>query len=238
MQNPYFVRAMARSATSKKPVSRTKVAAPAPADEAVAAPAGAQRMTDRKREAIIEAAVEEFRGHGFEATSMDRIASAAGVSKRTVYNHFPSKEVLFAQILTQLYHRIHEQLGVPYRADRPLRDQLEELLWQKMQLLNDSNFIDLARVAISEAIHSPERAQEMIARMTEREEGLTIWLRAAVADGKIKNIDPVFAAQQIQGLIKGFAFWPQISLAQPPLPPAMQKQVIDSAVAMFLRSYS
>ncbi|HCT25152.1 MAG TPA: TetR family transcriptional regulator, partial [Stenotrophomonas sp.] len=45
-----------------------------------------QRLTDRKREAIVRAAVEEFRASGYEATSMDRIAEVAGVSKRTVYN--------------------------------------------------------------------------------------------------------------------------------------------------------
>ena len=47
----------------------------------------------------MQAAIDEFRGNGFEATSMDRIAATAGVSKRTVYNHFPSKEALFAEIL-------------------------------------------------------------------------------------------------------------------------------------------
>src|SRR5690606_882915 len=58
-----------------------------------------QRLTDRKREAIIQAAIAEFRAHGFDITSMDKIAATAGVSKRTVYNHFPSKEELFAEIL-------------------------------------------------------------------------------------------------------------------------------------------
>ena len=47
------------------------------------------RLTDRKRAAILEAAVAEFRQSGYETTSMDRIAAQAGVSKRTVYNHFP-----------------------------------------------------------------------------------------------------------------------------------------------------
>lgn len=232
------MRAMSRSAAVKKPLSRAKAAVPVRTESSTNASAGTLRMTDRKREAIIEAAVEEFRLNGFEATSMDRVASAAAVSKRTVYNHFPSKEVLFEAILTRLYHRIHEGLGVPYSKDLPLRDQLEELLWQKMQLLNDSNFIDLARVAISEAINSPERARAMVARMNEREEGLKIWIRAAVADRRLKIRDPIFAADQLQGLIKGFAFWPQISLAQPPLTAAMQKQVIESAVKMFLLSYS
>jgi TetR/AcrR family transcriptional regulator of autoinduction and epiphytic fitness len=58
-----------------------------------------QRLTDRKRQAIIEAAIDEFRTAGYETTSMDRIAARAEVSKRTIYNHFPSKEVLFAEIL-------------------------------------------------------------------------------------------------------------------------------------------
>lgn len=55
-----------------------------------------QRLTDRKRVAIIDAAIEEFLAAGYDATSMDRIAARANVSKRTVYNHFPSKEALFA----------------------------------------------------------------------------------------------------------------------------------------------
>jgi TetR/AcrR family transcriptional regulator of autoinduction and epiphytic fitness len=74
-----------------------------------------QRLTDRKREAIIQAAIAEFRANGFDITSMDKIAATAGVSKRTVYNHFPSKEELFAEILNQLWARITaEQETVPY----------------------------------------------------------------------------------------------------------------------------
>src|SRR3546814_8603477 len=65
-----------------------------------------QRLTERKREAILQAAIAEFRSSGFEITSMDKIAATAGVSKRTVYNHFPSKEALFAEILNRLWNSI------------------------------------------------------------------------------------------------------------------------------------
>ena len=195
------------------------------------------RLTDRKRAAIIDAAVDEFRQSGYEATSMDRVAASAGVSKRTVYNHFPSKEALFAQIIHQLSERIAEGLDLAYRSDRPLRAQLLELVSQKLRLLHDPNFADLARVAIAAGIHSPERAQEMVARMGEREEGLTIWIRAAAGDGRLKTKDPVFASMQLQGLVKGFAFWPQIALGQPPLTPAQQEQVAETSVDMFLAHY-
>src|SRR5688572_8715706 len=94
----------------------------------------ALRLTDRKRAAILDAAVAEFRQSGYAATSMDRIAASAGVSKRTVYNHFPSKEALFAQILEQLWERSVEGVDLAYRKDRSLREQLLDLLKQKLQL--------------------------------------------------------------------------------------------------------
>jgi len=195
------------------------------------------RLTDRKHEAIIQAAIAEFSAHGFEAASMDKIAARAEVSKRTVYNHFPSKDELFAKILLQLWESCAEQLGGAYCRERPLREQLRELLQTKMEMLNDANLMDLARVAIAATIHSPERAQEMVAKLGEREEGLGTWLRAAQNDGKLQAVDPSFAAHQLEGLLKTFAFWPQATMGQPPLPLDMQREVVDSAVDMFLARY-
>ncbi len=196
-----------------------------------------QRLTDRKRQAIIQAAINEFRDNGFEITSMDKIAATAGVSKRTVYNHFPSKEELFAEILNQLWIRVTAEQETAYRPGLPLREQLRRLLMAKLQMMGDDNFLDLARVAIAATIHSPERAQNMVARMGAREEGLTVWIRAAQADGRLKAVAPEFAAQQIHGLLKSFAFWPQISMGKPGLSPEEQHQVAESALDMFLACY-
>ncbi|MEO1488476.1 MAG: helix-turn-helix domain-containing protein, partial [Pseudomonadota bacterium] len=44
-----------------------------------------------KRDAIVEAASDLFFEHGFAATSIEQIASLAGVSKVTIYNHFGDK---------------------------------------------------------------------------------------------------------------------------------------------------
>jgi len=195
------------------------------------------RLTDRKREAIIQAAIAEFRAHGFDITSMDRIAATADVSKRTVYNHFPSKEELFAEILNQLWARVTAEQETPYSPDQPLREQLRQILMAKVQMMGDDNFLDLARVAIAATIHSPERAQNMITRMGEREEGLTVWIRAAQADGRLKAVAPEFAAQQVQGLLKSFAFWPQVSMGQNGLSPDVQSTVVESAMDMFLACY-
>lgn len=194
----------------------------------------APRLTDRKRNAIIDAAAAQFRAHGFEATSMDKIAAAAEVSKRTVYNHFPSKEELFAETIVQLFERSAAALDLAYRSDVGLREQLTALVRLKLRTLEDRDFLDLARVAISEAIHAPERALPVFARLNEREEGVTSWIRAAQADGRLKPGDPAFAATMLQGQIKAFAFWPQVAMGAAPLQPEQQAPVIEAAVEMFL----
>ena len=57
--------------------------------------AGGEEPASPKRTAIVAAATELFTQSGYGAVSMDAIAAKAGVSKRTVYSHFPGKDVLF-----------------------------------------------------------------------------------------------------------------------------------------------
>src|SRR5471032_1185502 len=195
------------------------------------------RLTDRKRDAIVQAAIVEFRANGFEATSVDKVAARAEVSKRTLYNHFPSKDELFAAILHILWESSASQLQRPYRPDVPVRDQLLELLQHKLALLADDNFIALARVAIASVIHTPERAQELVARLGEKEGGLLDWIRAAQKHGTLKAGDAVFAVKQLESLVKGVAFWPQVTMGQARLTPRAQKALAVATVDLFLSHY-
>jgi len=61
-----------------------------------------RQKSAEKTEAILDGAMREFLTHGYAATSMDRVAAAAGVSKATVYSHFQDKEGLFAALIQQL----------------------------------------------------------------------------------------------------------------------------------------
>lgn len=196
------------------------------------------RLTDRKRLAILKAAADQFRANGYEATSVDRIAAVAGVSKRTIYNHFPGKEELFAETMVQLFQSGADDPELAYRRDRGLREQLTELLALKMRTLADGDFLALARVAIAEAIHAPERAQAVFTRLGEREEGVTAWIRAAQADARLKPGDPAFASTLLQGQLKAFAFWPQVTMGAAPLGADEQARAIEASVAMFLSYFA
>lgn len=52
-----------------------------------------------KRAAVLAAARATFLSEGYARSSMDAVAAAAQVSKRTVYNHFPDKEALFVAVI-------------------------------------------------------------------------------------------------------------------------------------------
>ncbi|MEM9215277.1 MAG: TetR/AcrR family transcriptional regulator [Cyanobacteria bacterium P01_F01_bin.150] len=56
----------------------------------------------KKAEAILAGGMQEFLAHGYAATSMDRVAKAAKVSKATVYSHFQDKENLFKALIQRL----------------------------------------------------------------------------------------------------------------------------------------
>lgn len=68
-----------------------------------------------KRKAITRAATTVFGREGYVRASMDAIAAEAGVSKRTVYNHFADKETLFLSVALQnsaeLTERIRELMA-------------------------------------------------------------------------------------------------------------------------------
>lgn len=57
------------------------------------------KLSEQKRVHILDAAEQLFFENGVANTSMDEVAKTAAVSKRTVYNHFETKDALFTPLL-------------------------------------------------------------------------------------------------------------------------------------------
>lgn len=197
----------------------------------------AQTLTEQKRAAILEAALAEFEARGFRETSMDRIAETAGVSKRTVYNHFASKDALFRAITTALSERVAQVTDYRYDPALSLEGQLRTIGGQVLDMLVSPGFVTLSRVALVEMIRSPDLARETYNLVRERQTGLARWLTDAADDGRLELDDAVWAADLFLGLIKSFAFWPQILGGQPVPDPATRGRILDSAVELFLGHY-
>ena len=65
----------------------------------------APRRDPERRQAILQAAAESFAHGGYAATSMEDIASEAGITKLIVYRHFETKENLYRAVLEQVFSR-------------------------------------------------------------------------------------------------------------------------------------
>lgn len=70
-----------------------------------------------KKQDILQAAEQLFYLNGFHATGTDRICREAGVSTRTLYRYFPSREVLTSAVMTARSERFFADLFLPTHPD-------------------------------------------------------------------------------------------------------------------------
>jgi TetR/AcrR family transcriptional regulator, regulator of autoinduction and epiphytic fitness len=90
--------------------------------------AGAKEGSSPKPNAIVLAALELFTRYGYRKTSIDDIARAAQVAKRTVYLHFENKAAVFLAILEYLADQVRQRCAAAERADGAAVDRLTGLL--------------------------------------------------------------------------------------------------------------
>ena len=81
---------------------------------------------EQRRRQILDVACQVFAQHGFHATSMDDVASAAGVTKPVLYQHFSSKRSLFVQLLDDVGHELLRELGAATGSANTGRQRVEE----------------------------------------------------------------------------------------------------------------
>lgn len=168
------------------------------------------KLTEVKRRDILDAAIEEFQLHGYALTSIDRIAERAKVSKRTVYNHFKNKEELFREILNCLLKVACAANSIVYESKIPLEKQLKFFIKTQINNFSRAETLKLARLVLVELIRSPALSQDAFQEFRGIENGLVKWLNHAKLAGKLSFTDTTYVTNQLMGMIKTVAFWPQI----------------------------
>src|ERR1700738_4444122 len=105
------------------------------------------RESSAKPNAIVLAALELFTQYGYRKTSIDDIAQAARVAKRTVYLHFENKAAVFLAILDYLGDQVRERCAAAERAGGAAVDRLTGLL---------DAYFGMAFELFSKSEHMPE----------------------------------------------------------------------------------
>lgn len=214
--------------------------APANAAPAAAKAAGPGRPKDLgKRASILEAAKRLFLDQGYQGVSMDQIATAAGVSKLTVYSHFGDKETLFSAAITAKCQEVLPDELFANPPEGPLREQLRAIGQAFFLLITSEEAISMHRMmntpgtaenALRELFWNagPRRVQEVFAQ----------FLQARVDQGQLRIDDAALAASQFFALLKG-ELHPMMACGLCAAPsPAEVKRHIEATVGFFLRAYA
>lgn len=168
-----------------------------------------KRDTSQKRQAILEGAVKVFTKNGFEASSMDLIAEVAGVSKRTVYNHFPSKEALFQAIVADFLKQRDEIKPIRYSSALSLEEQLKEFAKAELFLIDDPVRRGLSKLFTSVFLMDIDFSKKTRSQY-EPHKAFIAWLNSAKEDQKLSFRSPELAARLFYGMVEGCLTYPAL----------------------------
>ena len=161
-----------------------------------------------KRRAILAGALTQFARDGYTRASIDAIAGAAGVSTRTIYNHFEDKAHLFQAVIQESAARVAEaQIAIIDRHLSKVTDLEPDLIefgraWARPLAIEHDHFA-LVRQINAEAGHIPQAAidawQEAGPLPVRRE--LAGRMRQLVDRGLLRSDDPERAALHLMLLV-------------------------------------
>src|SRR3954452_14069423 len=138
--------------------------------------AAAPRMTAEQRRAdVLRVAVAEFARGGFEGTSTDDVARAAGISQPYLFKMFPTKKILFLALVEHGFARVREAF-VAAAGDKTGEDALAAMGEAYGELLRDRDQL-LLQMQAYVACDDPE-----IGDLTRREFG-RLWREVARLSG-------------------------------------------------------
>jgi TetR/AcrR family transcriptional regulator of autoinduction and epiphytic fitness len=187
------------------------------------------------REAIIEAAERLFLERGFGSVSMDELAEAAGLARRTLYNQFASKEVIFREMLLRVSSQLEHAFPPGIETQGNVEAVLRLIARAILELHKHPEYLGFLRMVVADSRQFPWIAEEFAAVMDPQTERLARYLDHLTAMGVLNCRNPILAAHQFMGLLNEFSLWPWMMGRE--IVPVPDEDVVEETVRMFLQSY-
>lgn len=178
-----------------------------------------------------------FTRGGVEATSMDRLAEAAGVSKATIYKHFQSKEQLLQALLDDLVRQLPAPARLVARGRGPLPARLLAI-GQQMGALATSKLVLDIRALLDDATASGLVAPAAFwtCCAAPYRAAFAAMLRETAADDGLDIPDAELGTSQFFALVASEPFL-RLASGAPPLDEATLTRHVNAAVDTFLRAF-
>ncbi len=182
---------------------------------------------------IVRAAVPLFSAQGYGGTTMEQVAKACRISKRTVYELFPSKASLFAAVVTS--HRF-SLLALPGDYSHLAPEQaLAAIVRLDLDAERDLDRFNFMHMMMHELPRNPDLNPLM------REHGgraaqvlLASWLEERAAAGELAVEDPMLTAKIFLDMVLGI-LKPHGGQAEPFRDHALRKQHLALCIRIFLQ---
>jgi AcrR family transcriptional regulator len=160
---------------------------------------------DASRRQLVEIAIDCFALHGFQGTSIDRIARSAGVTKGALYYHFKDKEDLLLEAVKDRIGEFEVQVRDAVAASDDTHERLKRVIDACFVTATASNHRRFIITLMVEALDTNPRLSEQFRKVLRRMRG---FLADVVADGQHRGImrsdvSPAEAAALIAGTIMG-----------------------------------
>ncbi|MGH8283095.1 MAG: TetR/AcrR family transcriptional regulator [Gammaproteobacteria bacterium] len=188
-----------------------------------------------KREAILKAASKIFLETGFGAASMDAIAGEAKVSKQTVYNHFGSKEELFAAMVRDSCDNMTLAFAEAAKDSNPEKT-LRTIARHFMSVVFSEEKLAMHRILMAEVSRFPElgriyyQSGPAIIRQF-----LADYFREQNQRGTLKVENPQYTAEQFISMVTCCRLRSELGVE--PVPTGeVREQYINNAVSLITRA--
>jgi len=182
-----------------------------------------ERKRDLTRARLYAAALDEFRGAGFDRSSVARIAREAGVSRASFYFHFPTKE----HVLLELQWGLEQSIAERIVGSESLRDALHALVEGLIEAQASVEDAELHRDMLMIYVRRPEwlSLEELSSPVTNELERQFV---AGAAKGELRDgLVPDQATHLCLASVFGFL----IGTADPP---ASRRADLQALVSLYL----
>src|SRR5690242_12417530 len=185
--------------------------------------------SEKAHRSVVEAALQLVAARGVEATSMDAIADASGVSKATIYKHWPDKHALLLELMAEL-NGLHTRPS--FDTGNPRADMVAVLSYRPPECSELRERIAPHFMAYSARNPSFGDAwRDMVMEPPRRE--LRALLRKAVDKGElIPDLDDELSLSLLLGPI---VYWFVFLRRKSPDPTALARSVVDAFYQAFGR---
>jgi AcrR family transcriptional regulator len=162
------------------------------------------------RDQVIAASTRLFAASGFEATPLQDIADAVGVSKPAVLHHFPSKEHIRQGVLESIFTHWRNELPRLLLSATANHERFDSVLDEVYRFFAKSP--ERARFVVREVLDRPAQAREMLRAITPILRGVAGYIRAGLGE-RDDDVDPDAYVLHVMQMVIGAAAMAEVTTA-------------------------